>query len=124
MFCEETDLESYDISLRPWILDFDVASQLVSQPNIGNAGGKEIFWKQYGLISQGYTTGQLSFGGHTYDGFVAFKQAFEEESGDSSLGTTQLSTGICIIGYVKPREQKTSLPMTPLNIKVHFPSWS
>jgi len=64
-----------------------------------------------------------------YDGYGALQQAFEEESGDKflwGLPSSRLEFALSwdTVQYAKLRKEQTTLPMTNLNIKVKYPTWS
>ena len=130
LFCEETDLESAKISLVHFTLNSDICLHPVYyRPGAARGWTEENFWAQYHTISERYTQRQFSFEGDMYNGFLALKQSFEEESGDKllwGLPSSRLEFALSwdTLQHAKLRKELTTLPMTNLNIRVRYPTWS
>jgi hypothetical protein len=137
MFCEEVHLEVTDIPLvctasrmditlrRNWAYVEDNSHGGIPEKSIASM----IFWTKYQELVDSYSERHFSFNGDIYDGFAGIIKGFEEESGDQflwGLPCSRIEMGLSWssdCGSTR-RIELSTLPMTSLNKRIHFPSWS
>ncbi|KAK0712604.1 heterokaryon incompatibility protein-domain-containing protein [Lasiosphaeria miniovina] len=91
-------------------------------------------WAQFSYLIGEYSTRNLTDPGDAYDAFSSIIYAFERKMGSAflwALPVARFDLGLCWLrslhngqARLKRRESLTTLPMTSLDCKVPFPSWS
>lgn len=87
------------------------------------------FWGEYSRFVRSFSLRTLSYAGDVHDAFAAITAALNVDSDEIFLWgipTSQFELGLSWITYLGQdrRKELTTLPMTDLNQRVHFPSWS
>ncbi|KAF2804646.1 HET-domain-containing protein [Mytilinidion resinicola] len=90
---------------------------------------KERSWATYTLLVRRYSKRLLSFEGDGHDAFAAILQALEAGSGETfiwGLPASHFELGLSWTTFEgqQRRTEASTLPMTSLKRRVHFPSWS
>ncbi|KAK3377149.1 heterokaryon incompatibility protein-domain-containing protein [Lasiosphaeria ovina] len=91
-------------------------------------------WAQFSYLTGEYSTRNLTEPGDAYDAFSSIIYAFERKMGSAflwALPVARFDLGLCWLrslhngqARLKRRDSLTTLPMTSLDCKVPFPSWS
>ncbi|KAI0514666.1 heterokaryon incompatibility protein-domain-containing protein [Xylaria bambusicola] len=89
----------------------------------------EQFWDKYNRLVQNFTFRQFSFNGDRYDGFRGIEDALHQISGEEFYWGHPRSRFEFSLSWVPEyglhrNDDKTTLPITSLNQRVSFPSWS
>ena len=125
----ETDLAKthwYSIAEREFVLDPRVVQSFVPA---ADADGQT--WYQLRRLARDYGTRDLTIQGDAYDAFAAVLQECEALINEPFLwglpASARFELALCwepFRGGLIRRDGLTTLPMTSLNCKVPFPSWS
>lgn len=129
IFCEE----SYSEYGRPYLQPFENSGFELSL-NVGQQYGEpsdasDRFWRRFTAAVERYTRRNLGFPGDVYDAFKGLEKALLDVSGERllwGLPCGRLNTALAwntFTGQFRRKAQST-LPMTDLNRRVKFPSWS
>ncbi|KAI3322198.1 HET-domain-containing protein [Xylariaceae sp. AK1471] len=87
------------------------------------------FWRTYQSLVANYTRRTFTYQGDAFDGFLSVLQGLSTLSGDSfawGLPRSHFEQGLLWSSFacLRRRKEHSTLPMTSMQIKVPFPSWS
>jgi hypothetical protein len=129
-FCEESYFEHPSIQF----VRFHANAQELTFQNILRAAYEstdpvERFWRRYRSLVNDFTRRNFTFNGDVYDGFLAIATGLSQISEETflwGLPRSRFEFGLWWTTFSgqSRRSSLSTLPMTSLNIKVQFPSWS
>ncbi|PVG00464.1 HET-domain-containing protein [Serendipita vermifera] len=130
IFCEESYFEN---SAVPFIRFQGNAQELNLQGALRvsyeSTDPADRFWRRYRALVKDFTCRRFTFDGDVYDGFLAITTALSQISEETflwGLPRSRFEFGLwwtTFSGHIR-RDSLSTLPMTSLNIKVRFPSWT
>jgi hypothetical protein len=130
IFCEESHLEISETRFSrfhtpAWEMTLQRTFRNISE----SQDPRERFWAQYQDFVARFTKRNFSYDGDVHDGFSAILRALAEMSSESfiwGLPRSRLELGLSWTTFTGQhrRETLSTLPMTQMNVRVPFPSWS
>ena len=121
-FCEESDFEVPGTTFR----HFNATAHRL---DIGDHAVGDAFWDLYRNLVEQYSQRNLTCGGDVHDAFSAMLEVLGHKSGEKFLwGLPKSRLALALtwdtVRGVRRRTELSKLPMTNLNRRVQFPSWS
>lgn len=142
-FCEETAFEhpineTGHLSEEHTPIRFEVLKGFrLNATNLRSLDGKltqivsssRNFWNKYSWLLQQFTIRNLGCPGDIHSAFLGIMLALERNRNEHfhwghPRSRFELSLSWCTFHTLSIRSEKSTLPMTSLNIQVHFPTWS
>lgn len=129
VFCEE----SYNEYGSPYLYPFEpTGSELslrVARQHAEPDDASERFWIRYRAVVERFTRRELGYKGDVYDAFAGLQKALSDMSGERflwGLPCSRLSAALAwdTFSGQRRRDDLSTLPMTELNRRVAFLSWS
>ncbi|KAJ0119207.1 HET-domain-containing protein [Diaporthe amygdali] len=129
VFCEE----SYNEYGPPYLYPFEPSgselSLRVARQHAEPDDASERFWIRYRAAVERFTRRELGYKGDVYDAFAGLQRALSDMSGEKfvwGLPCSRLSAALAwdTFSGQRRRGDLSTLPMTELNERVGFPSWS
>jgi hypothetical protein len=122
-FCEESHFEVPNTRFRHF------SHRTVNNLGINDSNISTTPWIYYGYLVEQYTRRDMTFDGDAFHAFQAVTVALERISGQRFLWGLPLSRFDLAVSWetfhgLKRRTAFSKLPLTSLNMKVVFPSWS
>ncbi|KAL1859562.1 hypothetical protein Daus18300_009563 [Diaporthe australafricana] len=129
VFCEESYLEHGPPYLYPFEPTGSELSLYIEQQHGEPDDASERFWVRYRTIVDRFTRRHLGYQGDVYDAFEGLEKALFDMSGERFLwglpcGRLDAALAWDTFDGQSRRHALSTLPMTDLNRKVAFPSWS
>lgn len=129
VFCEESYLEHGPPYLHPFEpTGYELSLKLEQQHREPGDASKRM-WTRYRTVVERYTSRTLGYPGDVYDAFAGLEKALSEMYNERllwGLPCKRLNTALAwstFTGQIR-RNALSTLPMTDLNRRVAFPSWS
>ncbi|KAI1757570.1 HET-domain-containing protein [Xylaria castorea] len=129
-FCEESYFENEQLRFNRF---HEGATELTLRRHFRNFyepdDDQVQFWKTYQSLVANYTRRTFTYQGDAFDGFLSVLQGLSALSGDSfawGLPRSHFEQGLLwsSFAYLKRRKEHSTLPMTSMQTRVPFPSWS
>ncbi|KAI0533970.1 HET-domain-containing protein [Xylaria digitata] len=129
-FCEESYLENENLRFNRF---HEGATELTLRRSFRNFyepdDDQVQFWKTYQSLVANYTRRIFTYQGDAFDGFLSVLQGLSTLSGDSfawGLPRSHFEQGLLWSSFscLRRRKEYSTLPMTSMQVKVPFPSWS
>ncbi|KAI1279621.1 HET-domain-containing protein [Xylaria sp. FL0933] len=129
-FCEESYFENEQLRFNRF---HERATELTLRRSFKNFyepdDDQVQFWKTYQSLVANYTRRNFTYQGDAFDGFFSVLQGLSALSGDNfawGLPRSHFEQGLLwsSFGSLRRRKEHSTLPMTSMQVKVPFPSWS
>ncbi|KAI1179265.1 HET-domain-containing protein [Nemania sp. FL0916] len=129
-FCEESYLENKMLQFHRF---HEAATELTLRRSFRNFYEPDDdqlrFWRTYQTLVANYTRRAFTYQGDAFDGFLSVLHGLSALSGDDfvwGLPRSHFEQGLLWSSFdtLRRRKELSTLPMTSLEIKVPFPSWS
>ncbi|KAI0809299.1 hypothetical protein GGR55DRAFT_167630 [Xylaria sp. FL0064] len=129
-FCEELYFENEQLRFNRF---HERATELTLRRSFKNFyepdDDQVQFWKTYQSLIVNYTRRNFTYQGDAFDGFFSVLQGLSARSGDNfawglPLSHFEQSLLWSSFGSLRRRKEYSTLPMTSMQVKVPFPSWS